>query len=160
MKSQVNDASVPKEKLNVFISYSRCDMAIADVLVTTLEKADFKVTIDRRDLPYGEEWQKELADFIRASDTVIWLVSPDSVKSKWCNWELGEVGRLNKRLVPIQIRVIAPEELPENLGKIHMLPAQGIYAVDQHFAILVATLNPIVVGSKKQQGLLTERASG
>ena len=46
-------------------------MAAADALVLALEGEDFEVTIDRRDLPYGEEWQKELADFIRASDTVV-----------------------------------------------------------------------------------------
>jgi hypothetical protein len=37
---------------------------------------------DRRDLPDGEEWQKQVADFIRTSDTVVWLVSPDSIASK------------------------------------------------------------------------------
>lgn len=135
------DAGTSRERLKVFISYSHRDMATADALVAALEGADFEVTIDRRDLPYGEEWQKELADFIRASDTVVWLVSSDSVKSKWCKWELGEVGRLNKRLVPVQIHAIVPEELPEALGKIHMLPAEGVYTEGQHFAMLVAALN-------------------
>jgi hypothetical protein len=135
------DAGASRDSLKVFISYSRRDMATADALVTALEGTAFEVTIDRRDLPYGEEWQKELADFIRGSDTVVWLVSPDSVKSPWCNWELGEVGRLNKRLVPVKIRHVVPEELPEALGKIHLLPVEGVYAAEQHFATLVATLN-------------------
>ncbi len=82
--------------LKVFISYSRRDLGLADRLVSGLEKQGVEVLIDRRDLPYGEEWQKELADFIRMSDTVVWLVSPDSIASKWVNWELGEVGRLSK----------------------------------------------------------------
>ena len=87
------------DRLKLFVSYSRRDMAATDALVERLEAEGFEVTIDRRDLPYGEEWQAELADFIRAADTVVWLVSPASVASKWCNWELGEVQRLNKRLV-------------------------------------------------------------
>src|SRR5262245_43439094 len=127
------------DRLRVFISYSRRDMAAADELVQNLEGHGFEVTIDRRDLPYGEEWQKELADFIRASDTVIWLASPDSVKSRWCNWELGEVIRLSKRLVPIKIRNVLPEELPEALGKIHLLPVEGVSG--SHLAALVTTLN-------------------
>ena len=49
-----------------------------------LRSKGFTVTIDRRDIPYGEEWQKELTDFIRAADTVIWLASPASVISQWC----------------------------------------------------------------------------
>ena len=129
------------DKLKLFISYSRRDMTAADALVTALEGEGFEITIDRRDLPYGEEWQKELGDFIRGSDTVVWLVSPDSVASKWCNWELGEVGRLNKRLVPVRIRDVAPEQLPESLGRIHLLPVSGVYDPATHLSPLAATLN-------------------
>jgi hypothetical protein len=61
------------------------------------------VTIDRRDLPFGEKWQAELAEFIRLSDTVVWLVSEASIQSKWVNWELDEVAKRNKRLVPLMV---------------------------------------------------------
>lgn len=128
------------DRLKLFISYSRRDRAAADALVAALEGAGFEVTIDRRDLPYGEEWQRELADFIRASDTVVWLVSPDSVQSKWCNWELGEVGRLHKRMLPVRIREVAPEDLPQGLGKIQLLPAEGLYDPAVHLSPLVAAL--------------------
>jgi len=134
------DASTDAQ-LKVFVSYSRRDLAIADAMVAALEKEGFVVSIDRRDLPYGEEWQKELGDFIRASDTVIWLVSPDSVKSSWVAWELGEVGRLNKRLVPVRVADVSPRDLPEAVGKIHLLPATGIYDEQQHLPALVTTLN-------------------
>jgi len=134
-------SAAKSQKLNVFISYSRRDLQKADQLVAALESNGFEVTIDRRDLPYGEEWQEELADFIRKSDTVIWLISPDSIASKWCNWELGEVSRLNKRLVPLAIKAVSPENLPEALGKIHILPAQGDFSFDEHLQTLVDVLN-------------------
>ncbi len=129
------------DALKIFISYSRRDLAAADAMVAALEGHGFSVTIDRRDLPYGEEWQKELAGFIAASDTVVWLVSPDSVKSKWVNWELGEVGRLSKRLIPVKVRETPPEELPEALGRIHLLPAEGAYDPAKHEPDLVKALN-------------------
>lgn len=129
------------DKLKIFISYSRRDYEVAGSLVETLEAQGFSVTIDRRDLPYGEEWQAELADFIRTSDTVLWLVSPDSIGSRWVNWELGEVGRLSKRLVPLTIKAIVPEDLPESLGKINLLPSEGTYDPAVHFAALVTTLH-------------------
>ncbi len=134
-------AAAQTKKLRVFVSYSRRDMAAADGLVAELEKQNVEVSIDRRDLPYGEEWQKELADFIRMSDTVLWLVSPDSVDSKWVNWELGEVGRSSKRLIPIRIREINPASLPESLGKIHLLPADCLFDIDRHLKVLVEVLN-------------------
>src|SRR5262249_42512512 len=137
----VTHKGVAEDKLRVFICYSRSEIADADALVTALDMSGFEVMIDRRDIPYGEEWQRELSDFIRAADTIIWLVSPNSVKSKWCNWELGEVMRLNKRLVPVKIRSITYEQLPETLGKISVLPAAGVYDPAIHFPILVTTLN-------------------
>lgn len=128
------------EALKVFMSYSRADQAAADALVAALEGAGFTVAIDRRDLPYGEEWQKELAALITESDTVLWLVSPDSVRSRWCRWELGEVTRLSKRLIPVRIRAVDPETLPAELGRIHLLPAEGVYDPALHEGALVAAL--------------------
>ena len=109
-------------KLRIFISYSRRDAAAADAMVTALTARGFEVKIDTRDLPFGEKWQLELAEFIRNSDTVIWLVSDASVQSKWVNWELDEVAKRNKRLVPVVVGMTAPEGLPRQLGEIHMLP--------------------------------------
>lgn len=134
-KIDQNDA-----RLTVFISYSRHDVARADALVTALEARDIQVLIDRRDLPYGEAWQGELADFIAGADTVIWLVSPASVASKWCNWELDEVQKQHKRLVPVRVGDVAPEDLPRQLGQIHILPAEGVFELAPHLDVLVQTL--------------------
>lgn len=131
----------PPAGLRVFISYSRRDTAVADRLVSALEEAGFVVAIDRRDLPYGEEWQQELAHFIRASDTVVWLVSSASLASRWCHWELGEVQRTSKRLLPVAIESAAPESLPEELGRVHVLPASGAFDFASHLTALVEALN-------------------
>lgn len=127
-------------QLKLFISYSRQDTEAADALVGDLEQNGFEVTIDRRDLPYGEKWQKELQEFIQDSDTVIWLVSPASVGSSWVKWELGEVQRTAKRLVPVVVSPTPPESLPESLGTIHLLPADGAYVREEHLEAVVRTL--------------------
>ena len=54
------DVREPAARLKLFISYSHYDLGIADTLVGALEGAGFEVKIDRRNLPYGEEWQGEL----------------------------------------------------------------------------------------------------
>ena len=147
-------------KLRVFISYSRRDNAIADALVETLSGRGFAVTIDRRDLPFGEKWQAELADFIRQSDTVIWLVSEPSVQSKWVNWELDEVAKRNKRLVPVMVSEVARETLPRQLGEIHILPAEGVFDPSLHLDALVGVLETDLVWLKKRLALLTGQANG
>ena len=133
--------SASSARLKIFISYSRRDLRIADSFVVELEAQNFEVIIDRRDLPYGEEWQKELADFIQSSDTVLWLISEASLASKWVKWELGEVERLKKRLVPVRIANVDPDSLPELLHKIHALPAEAAFDFSQHLSLLIRTLN-------------------
>lgn len=136
----MSDEGREKDRLKVFISYSRRDLDIAEDIVAALEAHGFAALIDRRDLPYGEEWQAELADFIRSSDTVLWLISPDSIASKWCHWELGEVGRANKRLVPVCVRAFDHDTLPEALGRIQILPNDGALKLGRDLPALIETL--------------------
>lgn len=128
------------DKFNVFISYSRVDSVIADALVDELTQHGFEVSIDRRNLPFGEKWQSELAEFIRVSDTVVWLVSEASVRSEWVNWELDEVARRSKRLVPVLVDVTARDALPRQLGEIHILPAEGLFDLRRDLPLLVQVL--------------------
>lgn len=143
-----------KSPLTVFISYSRHDTAVADALVAAVEARGIRAFIDRRDLPYGEKWQGELADSISTSDTVIWLVSPHSVTSKWCHWELDEVQKQHKRLVPVRIGPVTPEELPRQLGAIHILPVEGEFALERHLDALIEVLETDRVWLKEHTRLL------
>ena len=113
-------------RFKIFISYSRRDSAAAEALVTSLLARGFDVTLDTRNLPFGEKWQAELAEFIRTSDTVIWLISNHSIQSRWVNWELDEVAERNKRLVPVLVGDTPRDKLPRQLGDIHILPAVGL----------------------------------
>ena len=65
----MSEAGSSNDRLKIFVSYSRREIATADKLVAALQVAGFHVTIDRRDLPYGEEWQKELADLFTSQNT-------------------------------------------------------------------------------------------
>src|SRR5438876_9601718 len=77
------------EKLKVFISYSRRDASeFADELVAGLELAGFAPFLDRHDISAGEDWEARLGGLIAQSDTVVFVVSPESVKSQRCVWEV------------------------------------------------------------------------
>jgi len=118
----VTDPAPPAAKLKVFISYSRSDMAFADRLVEALEARGYKCLIDRRDLQYGEIWKSMLREFIEQSDSVVYLVSPRSIGSQWCRWELAEVAKLAKRLIPLVLEPVTLEKLPPEIGSLHLMP--------------------------------------
>ena len=69
------------DKLNVFISYSRDDLAFADQLRAALLGYDFAVTIDRESITTGEDWEKRLGILIRDADTIVFVLSPSSARS-------------------------------------------------------------------------------
>src|SRR5262245_308151 len=108
-------------RIKVFISYARANMASADALVAALEPHDIDVLIDRRDLPYGEEWKPELLDFVRQADSIVFVVSQRSVASSWCKWEVEQVKAHGKRLVPIELESVPRSLLPPEIGDVHIL---------------------------------------
>ena len=110
-------------KLKVFISYSRKDRDFADELESGLEHADFEVLIDRHAITGGDEWQRRLHDLILASDTIVFLLSPDSAKSEMCEWEVAKAEELAKRIVPVICREVDfSADLPVRLKELNAIP--------------------------------------
>src|SRR5881227_1421424 len=89
------------EKLKVFISYSRKDSSdFADELVAGLELAGFAPFLDRHDIAAGEDWEARLGGLISEADTVVYVISPEAIKSERCGWEVDKTLSLSKRLIP------------------------------------------------------------
>ena len=111
----------PDHKLNVFISYSRDDLAFADQLDAALRPAGFETTIDRDGISPGEDWQKRLGGLIRDADTVIFVLSPSSARSDVCAWEVAEAVRLGKRILPVLCRPLESENPPPHLAELNYI---------------------------------------
>jgi TIR domain len=88
-------------KLGAFISYSREDLDFADQLDVALRLWGFDTTLDRHAISGGEEWKRRLQTLIREADTVVFVLSPSSVNSSVCAWEVEEAVRLGKRIIPV-----------------------------------------------------------
>jgi hypothetical protein len=49
----------------------------------------------------GEDWEVRLGRLMEGADTVVFVISPDSVASERCAWEVERTVKLKKRLLPI-----------------------------------------------------------
>src|SRR5262249_29731204 len=115
------DPSV-SEKLKVFISYSRRDASeFADELVAGLELAGLAPFSDRHDISAGEEWEARLGGLIAQSDTVVFVVTPESVKSQRCVWEVERTLGLSKRLLPVIHKPVADSDIPQQLSRLQFV---------------------------------------
>src|SRR5258706_16385772 len=68
---------------NAFISYSHKDTAVAERVQTALEQQGIKVWRDEKEILPGENFVMKISAGLAASDTVIFLISPDAVHSNW-----------------------------------------------------------------------------
>jgi WD40 repeat protein len=114
--------SGPGGKLKVFISYSRRDSAeFADELVAGLELGGFAPFLDRHDIAAGEDWEARLGALIGESDTVVFVVSPESVKSERCIWEVERTRDLSKRILPVVYKPVPDSDIPPALGRLQFI---------------------------------------
>ena len=110
-----------EQKLRVFVSYSRKDMAFADRLEAALKTRGFEVLIDRQEIYAFEDWWKRIEALIRSADTVVFVLSPDAVKSDIALKEIVHAASLNKRLAPIVCRRVDDGVVPQLLRQLNFI---------------------------------------
>jgi hypothetical protein len=111
--------SGPATKLKVFLSYSRKDGAFAQELLAALELLGFEAYLDKQDIAPGEPWEERLGSLIRLADTVVFMLSPNSLASEHCGWEVEQTARAGKRLVPVILTEIPDSSVPERLRRLN-----------------------------------------
>src|SRR6201991_668183 len=108
-------------RIKVFVSYSRADKAFASDLVLGLAACGFAPYIDRQDIAAGEDWSQRLTGLIKDADTIVYVVSPDSVTSDHCTQELREALGSAKRILPVVWRPVADASTPEELRRLNYI---------------------------------------
>jgi TIR domain-containing protein len=113
--------STQQSKAKVFISYSRKDMAFANQLEAALKARGFEPLIDRSEIYAFEEWWKRIEALIVRADTVVFVLSPDSVASEVALKEVTFAASLNKRFAPIVCRPVENKIVPEELVRLNFI---------------------------------------
>ena len=101
---------------DIFISYSRKDQTFAHWLVRSFEHNQRKVWLDKDDILPTSQWLAEIYAGIEAADNFVFVISPDSVRSQVCGWEVAHAIKYNKRLIPVLHRDINLRELQQRMA--------------------------------------------
>ena len=105
----------------IFISYSRKDIDFAKSLAEKLQENGFDYWIDWEGIPPTVDWWKEIEKGIEEADNFLFLISPDSAKSKVCSQEIDAAVKNGKRIIPIVVREIEWEDTPPQLGHLNYI---------------------------------------
>src|SRR5277367_3925981 len=135
MPADSEPAREAETKAKVFISYSRRDMAFVDRLEPALKARGFEPLVDRTEIYAFEDWWKRLQALITQADTIVFVLSPDSVASHEALKEVEYATSLNKRFAPIVCRRVAEDATPEALRRLNFIffddPAQFEASADR-----------------------------
>lgn len=130
----------------VFISYSRRDIAFVERLAKDITSAGFNVWYDVSNLKVGTNWGKEIQVALSKSQALIVVLSPHSLESRWVEREYIYAENHHLNIIPILYK---PCELPLwTLDLQHIDMTTGQYK--KHLEEVISVLGTPELGQVKE----------
>ena len=139
----------------LFISYSRKDIAFARRLAGDLEKAGYAVWWDITDLRGGDDWIRVIPEAIASSDFFIVVLTPNSTVSEWVRKEYTQAVSLHKKIIPLMLERTA---MPFALNTLNYLDFTSEAAYAENLNALLLALGytgemPVVPAEMAPRGM-------
>jgi hypothetical protein len=123
----------------IFLSHIRSDAAFARSLTDKLSDAGYKVWSADQLLP-GVNWGAEVGKALERSDTMLLLISPQSIKSDWftkdLEYALSNV-KFKDRLFAVEVKPTPEEDVPWILRNLQFIKAHTPDAASRRIAKLL-----------------------
>src|SRR6202051_5349474 len=86
---------------DVFVSYSRRDSEFVQRLAASVSERGKEVWLDTEGIADGEVFPEAIKRAIEASDAFLFVITPASVASAYCENEVEHAREMQKRIVPV-----------------------------------------------------------
>jgi WD40 repeat protein len=126
---------------DVFISYSRRDKVFTQKLYEAFTSVERKVWADWDSIPASSDWFAEIKQGIQETDSVVFVLSPEWIKSNECRKELNYALEMGKRLFPILYLPVDPKDVPPELAKINWVYMREDDDFDKGFQTLCSAMD-------------------
>jgi len=124
--------------MNIFISYSREDAAIAHLLCNILQNRGINVLIDTY-LSEGEESRRQICEYIDQAEVVVPLITNSATSSAWVNQEIGFALGKGKKIIPLALKAEHnPEGMITGLQKFSLFDWSNPQSSIERFIALLA----------------------
>lgn len=102
---------------DVFISYSRKDSAFTKRLYDGFAQLGRDIWVDWEDIPLSANWWREIQEGIEGADSFIFVMSPASLTSPICNFEVAHALQAGKRIIPVLLQLVDQNQVFQTLEK-------------------------------------------
>ncbi|MEM6867169.1 MAG: TIR domain-containing protein [Cyanobacteria bacterium P01_C01_bin.121] len=99
----------------VFLCHAEQDRETAEQVRRTLMRSGITTWTHRTDIEYGSDFHDAMTRGMEEADNVVFLLSPHSLESQYCQQELNHALELHKRIIPLKAAAVPPEEIPKSL---------------------------------------------
>lgn len=107
---------------DLFVSYSRRDSDFVNRLVDSVSDRGKAVWLDTEGIADGEVFPEAIKRAIEGSDAFLFVITPESVHSTYCEQEVEYARELQKRIVPVLREPVADSELHSEIRDRNWIP--------------------------------------
>ncbi len=107
---------------DVFISYSRRDSEFVQRMAASLEVLGKRPWLDTESIADAEVFPQAIRSAIEGSDAFLFVITPDSVTSAYCDQEVSYALELEKRIVPVLHIAVPDDDAPEEIRHRNWIP--------------------------------------
>lgn len=113
--------------MKVFLSYAHQDIDLAKKIEAVLEDEGLQVWNAETEILPGDNFAEKISDALKASDAMVVLLTPESLNSKWIQWEIEYAlsnKSYNRRVIPVLVgseESVSLESIPWILRKLQMI---------------------------------------
>lgn len=125
----------------VFLCYAREDLDFVQRLHARLIEAGRRVWVDWSGIPVTADWMKQIEAAIDGVETLVFVLSQDSLRSQVCRLELAHALKRGKRIAPIVFKGVRDDDIPHEIRGIQYLSFDDGGPFDSMFACLIAGLD-------------------
>jgi len=118
---EASEAAKGQLGTEMFISYSRKDGDFARQLNTRLQEASKTTWFDQESISSGVDFEQEIFKGIDGADNFVFLLSPEAMKSKYCQREVDYAVKRGKRIITVLHCQTDPETMPQALQVINWI---------------------------------------
>lgn len=110
---------------DVFISYCRRDKAFVRALCHALQTNGHQLWVDWDGIQASEPWREEISKGVRNAKRMVYILSPDTIASPYCDWEVDQAFDLQKKLIPILCRDVDISTVREDVSALQFISFCG-----------------------------------
>ncbi|AFY38534.1 putative Chase2 sensor protein [[Leptolyngbya] sp. PCC 7376] len=105
----------------IFLCHAASDQDILGKVDEAISRAGLTAWSSERDIKSGVDFQDAIKQGIETTDNVVYLLSAESVKSSYCQFEIDYALSLNKRIIPVLIESIDLKTIHPGIQKLQFI---------------------------------------